>query len=190
MNMLTMQGHHKPPYDIHRPVMSGFFGMGVEHSSKAMNAGNLIRTTHAFGGSFFFFIQQAVDLREVRKSDTSKAAESLPVFQFDDPNDIVLPNKCKLVGIELTDQSIELPSFRHPKNAAYILGPERGSLSPEMQAQCDYVIKIPMKFCVNVGVAGALVMYDRLLSRGRFPDRPVATGGPDGVMASMAKFSV
>ena len=39
-------------------------------------------------------------------------------------------------------------------------------------------IKIPMKFCVNVGVAAAITMYDRMISRGRFPDRPVKPGGP------------
>ena len=36
-----------------------------------------------------------------------------------------------------------------------------------------------MKFCVNVGVAGAIVMYDRLISMGKFADRPVHEGGPD-----------
>jgi hypothetical protein len=35
-----------------------------------------------------------------------------------------------------------------------------------------------MKFCVNVGVAGAIVMYDRLISMGRFAPRPVSAGGP------------
>ena len=30
--------------------------MGVEGSSKENNAGNLVRSTHSFGGSFFFFI--------------------------------------------------------------------------------------------------------------------------------------
>ena len=35
-----------------------------------------------------------------------------------------------------------------------------------------------MKFCVNVGIAGALVMYDRMLSMGRRAPRPVAPGGP------------
>ena len=70
----------------------------------------------------------------------------------------------------------ELPSFRHPTRAAYVLGPEMGDLSPEMLGQCQHVIKIPMKFCINVGVAGALVMYDRAISMGRFADRPVAPG--------------
>jgi hypothetical protein len=58
------------------------------------------------------------------------------------------------------------------------LGPEKASVSDKLLARCDHAIKIPMKFCVNVGVAGAIVMYDRLISMGRFPDRPVAAGGP------------
>ena len=76
------------------------------------------------------------------------------------------------------DGAVDLPSFRHPMQAAYVLGPEMGSLSPELVERCDHIIKIPMSFCVNVGVAGALVMYDRLLSMGKFADRPVRAGGP------------
>jgi len=55
---------------------------------------------------------------------------------------------------------------------------ERGSLSPEMQARCAHVVRIPTRFCVNLGVAGAIVMYDRMLSMGRFAERAVAAGGP------------
>lgn len=71
-----------------------------------------------------------------------------------------------------------LPSFRHPARAAYVLGRERGSLSPELVARCEHVVQIPMKFCINVGVAGAIVMYDRMISMGRFAERPVRAGGP------------
>ena len=81
-------------------------------------------------------------------------------------------------SIELMADSVELPSFRHPRSAAYVLGPERGSLSPELVARCDHVIRIPTSFCVNVAVAGSIVMYDRLLSLGRYAERPVAPGGP------------
>ena len=38
--------------------------------------------------------------------------------------------------------------------------------------------KIPTRFSVNLGVAGALIMYDRLLSLGRHAPRPVAEGAP------------
>ena len=91
---------------------------------------------------------------------------------------MMLPEGCRLVGVELTDDAIELPSFKHPIHAAYIMGPERDSLSPATVEKCDFVIKIPTKFCLNVGIAGVVVMYDRLLSRGRFAPRPVRAGGP------------
>ena len=39
-----------------------------------------------------------------------------------------LPKGCALVGVELTDDAVELPVFRHPHAAAYVLGRERGAL--------------------------------------------------------------
>ena len=153
--------------------MRGFFGMGVEGGNKAMNLGNLIRSAHSFGASFFFTVNPNYNSREVRMSDTSCAEKNMPLYTFKSAEEMMLPKGVQLVGVELTDESIALPSFRHPAQAAYILGPEKGSLSPGMQGRCNYMVQIPMKFCVNVGVAGAIVLYDRLMSTGRFPKRPV-----------------
>ena len=102
----------------------------------------------------------------------------LPLYRFEDADALRLPAGCALVGVELLDEAVELPSFRHPLRAAYVLGPERGSLSPAVVQRCEFVVKIPTRFCVNVGVAGALVMYDRMISLGRFAERPVRAGGP------------
>ncbi|MCW5770976.1 MAG: RNA methyltransferase [Rhodospirillaceae bacterium] len=157
--------------------MRGYFGIGVERLSKAMNAGSLFRTAHAFGAAFVFNVGAAYARREGEKADTSKSSGHVPLYEFAGAEDLRLPVGCALVGIELLDDAAELPSFHHPQAAAYILGPERGSLSPEIQALCDYTVKIPTKFCVNVSVAGALVMYDRLISLGRFADRPMRPGG-------------
>lgn len=159
--------------------MRGYFGIGVEGITKPFNVGNLLRTSHAFGASFFFTINPVVDLKSMRTSDTSGAFGHIPFYSFEKPEDMVLPDKTSVVGIEFIEDSIELPSFRHPQKAVYILGPEKGSLSDAMLERCDYTIKIPMKFCINVGVAGAIVMYDRLISMGKFADRPVHEGGPD-----------
>jgi hypothetical protein len=90
---------------------------------------------------------------------------------------MALPQGCVLVGIELTDDAADLPSFRHPLNAAYVLGPERSSLSPAVLARCAHVVRIPTRFSLNLSVAGALVLYDRLIQHGRFADRPVMSGG-------------
>lgn len=158
--------------------MRGYFGIGVEEISKEQNVGTIVRSAHSFGASFFFAINPDIDVHALRSSDTSDAFEHLPYHQYSTPEELALPQGCVLVGVELTDESVELPSFRHPKRAAYILGPEMGSLSPEIQARCHHIVKIPMKFCVNVGVAAAITMYDRMISMGRFAERPVKPGGP------------
>lgn len=156
----------------------GYFGIGVEGISKPLNVGNLFRSAHAFGADFVFAIAPAVDLREVNVSDTSQTAKHLPLYEYDSVEEMQLPRGCRLVGVELLDDAADLPSFTHPERAAYVLGPERGSLSPALVERCDLVVKIPTRFCINVGVAGAVLMYDRLVSRGRFAPRPPRPGGP------------
>jgi tRNA G18 (ribose-2'-O)-methylase SpoU len=156
----------------------GYFGIGVEGITKGGNLGNLVRSAHAFGASFFFTLNPNINTKDVRSADTSGAWDNLPYFEFDDNREFYLPKKCALVAVEFCEESIELPSFRHPQAAAYILGPEMGNVSPAMMEKADHVIKIPMQFCINVGVAGAIVMYDRLISTGKFAPRPVMTGGP------------
>lgn len=171
--------------------MRGYFGVGVENISKEQNVGTIARSAHSFGASFFFTIQPSIDVKALRTSDTSDAFDHMPYYQYDEALKLELPMECTLVGVELTDEAIELPSFRHPRRAAYILGPEMGSLSEGVQDQCHHIVKIPMKFCVNVGVAAAIMMYDRMISMSRFAERPVSAGGPlmEDVIASKKKGS-
>lgn len=160
--------------------MRGYFGIGVEGISKPMNMGNLIRSAHAFGASFVFTIAATYIVREA-KSDTSTTHKNVPWYDWDGLDNMVLPKGCQTVGVELTDEAIDLPSFTHPRCAAYVMGPERGSLSPQLLARCDHLIRIPTQFCINVQVAGAIVMYDRIQTLGRFEPRPVMPGGTSGV---------
>lgn len=155
----------------------GYFAIGAERISKAMNLGNLVRSANAFGASFVFLIDAQYD-RRTAKSDTSNAEVALPVYDIASPQDLQLPRGCRLVGVELVPEATELPSFRHPLQAAYVFGPERGSLSPALLERCDHVVRIPTRFCINLAVAGAVVMYDRMVCLGRFAERPVRVGGP------------
>lgn len=157
--------------------MRGYFAIGVERISKQMNLGNLMRSGHAFGASFAFTIGAHYKALEA-KSDTSKSFAHMPLYNWENVDAMALPQDCRLVGIELLDEAVDLPSFRHPLKAAYVLGPERGSLSEPLVEKCDYVIKIPTAFCINVAMAGAIVMYDRVKSLGRFAPRPLHEGGP------------
>ena len=158
--------------------MKGYFGIGVEGVSKAMSVGTLFRTAHAFGASFVFTLRAQYNRREGAHTDTSDTPRSVPTYNFADLEAFRLPQGCRLVGVEITDDAIDLPSFKHPMAAAYVLGAEQDSLSPALTERCDYVVKIPTRFCVNVSVAAAIVMYDRMISLGRFAERPVRVGGP------------
>jgi len=157
--------------------MRGYFGIGVEGISKPMNFGNLARSAHGFGAKFIFTVAPLRAIGEPQ-SDTTRSRDHVPWYTYPSPGDLTLPDDCQLVGVELTEDAVDLPSFRHPSRAAYVLGPEGGSLSQQLLERCDYTVKIPMNFCINVAMAGVVVMYDRMHSMGRFAERPVGVGAP------------
>lgn len=161
--------------------MRGYFAIGIDQASKAGNVGNLIRTAHAFGASFVFAVNPKVmahsgELVTKDFTDTSKSHQQIPFFNYDTAADVEVPQGCRLVGVEITEDAVDLPSFKHPAQAIYVLGGERSSLSADMLARCDQTIKIPSKFSLNVATAGAIVMYDRHRVLGGYPDRPLMTG--------------
>ena len=154
----------------------GYFGIGVEGVSKPLNVGSLVRSAHAFGASFVFTLAAAYTA-DAGRADTSDALGQLPFYRFDSVESMHLPEGCALVGIELLDTAVDLPSFRHPRCAAYVLGAERASLSPALSECLDHVVRIPTRFALNLAVACAIVMYDRMLSMRRFAERPLIPGG-------------
>lgn len=158
--------------------MRGYFGIGAERISKPMNLGAILRTGHAFGASFVYSVAAHHNVGEIEFADTAKSAGEIPYYDWPDLASLRLPKGCALVGVELADDAVALPSFRHPLNAAYLLGPEKGDLSEEAQELCEHIVRIPTKFCVNLSVAAAIIMYDRHLTLGGYSARPVSPGGP------------
>ncbi|WP_425410607.1 RNA methyltransferase [Hyphococcus sp.] len=146
--------------------MRGYFGIGSERISKPMNLGAVLRTAHAFNASFAFTIAAHHNARKINLSDTANSVAHLPVYEWATLDEMHLPKGCVLVGIELDEKAVALPGFRHPLNAAYLLGPEKGDLSLEARKLCSHIVKIPTRFCVNLSIAAALVMYDRTISLG------------------------
>lgn len=158
--------------------MRGYFGVGVEGVSKRGNVESLMRTAHGFGASFFFAVapvhdRGSGDRGRGNHTDTSETQNQVPTYVFADPEGMQLPKSCRLVGVEVADDAIPLPSFHHPRCAAYVFGRERGTLTGGMLKRCDFLVRIPTRFALNVAVAGAIVLYDRMLCHGRFPQRPL-----------------
>ncbi|MEM7046187.1 MAG: RNA methyltransferase [Pseudomonadota bacterium] len=144
--------------------MRGYFAIGVEGISKPGNAGALVRTAHAFGAQFVFAVGGDADSLS-QATDTSKAIGSVPFYHVPEISALSLPRHCSLIGVEITDEAIELPRFIHPRQAAYIVGPEGDSLSRACIARCAQVVRIPTRFAINLSLAGTIVMYDRMLSQ-------------------------
>lgn len=156
--------------------MRGYFGIGVEGVSKSVNVGNLVRSAHAFGASFVFTVSADYRFADAG-SDTSDTPAQVPFYRFDSLESMRLPHGCALVGIEMSGDAVDLPSFRHPRRAAYVLGSERRGLSEDIIACCDHIVRIPTAFSLNLATTGGIVMYDRLLSMRSFADRPVFASG-------------
>ncbi len=140
--------------------MRGYFGIGIENSKREVNVGTLWRSAQCFGAAFIFTIGRRF---EHQPSDTTRAERHIPIFEYRDSTEFFqnTPLGARLVGIEIGLKTVPLPAFIHPEQAIYILGPEDGSLSKEIQDRCNFIVSIDSKYCLNVATAGSIVMYDR-----------------------------
>jgi tRNA G18 (ribose-2'-O)-methylase SpoU len=67
-----------------------------------------------------------------------------------------------IVGIETSPTATDLRDYKHPANAVYILGSEASGLTNEAMVRCRDLVVIPSRYCLNVAVAGSVVLYDRI----------------------------
>lgn len=146
----------------------GFFGIAIFEPKHEPNVGVLWRSASVFGASFIATIGS--QRYKTMRSDTMKSHKHFPLFHFSDINDLRmhLPKGCSLVGVELTEGSKNLQSFHHPEQALYLLGSEDYGIPFHILQSVDQVVKIDTSknISLNVGVAGSIICYDRILKRG------------------------
>ena len=68
----------------------------------------------------------------------------------------------RVVALEQTSQSLELPKFVVPDKTALVVGRETEGIEPEVLALCDQAVEIPMfgsKESFNVVQAAAMALY-------------------------------
>ena len=145
----------------------GYFGIGIENTKNVLNVGTLYRSAFILGASFIFTIGKRY---KKQASDTVKAWRSIPLYQYQAFDDFYqsMPHECRLVGVELDERAREIETFCHPERAIYLLGAEDNGLSQYALNKCHAIIQLPGDYCMNVSVAGSIVMYDRLLKARQF----------------------
>jgi tRNA (guanosine-2'-O-)-methyltransferase len=134
------------------------FAIGIEGGRTAANLGTLMRSAVEFGASAVFTVGRRY---QRDPSDTVGAAHQIPIMHFEDWQSLkgAWPIDWVPVGVELSPGAESIVNFTHPRRAIYLLGPEDGALSIPTRVQ----IVIPTRRCINVAVAGSIVMYDRAM---------------------------
>ena len=148
--------------DLGDVLSRGFFGIGVFHSKSVQNIGTLWRSAHCFGAAFIFTVGRRY---EQQASDTMKTQRHIPLYHYKDIGEMKTntPFGTRIVGVELTERSKPLSTFTHPETAIYLLGAEDHGLNPEAIAACHSLVQIEgASRCLNVAVAGSIVIYDRI----------------------------
>ena len=139
----------------------GFFGIGIEHTKTHQNIGTLWRSASIMGASFIFTIGKRY---KKQSSDTMKSWKHIPLWHFETFDEFYLafPNDCKLIGVELNEDSIPISTFIHPERCVYLLEAEDIGLTEKAIAKCNAIVQLPGDYCMNVSVAGSIVMFDRI----------------------------
>jgi tRNA G18 (ribose-2'-O)-methylase SpoU len=146
------------------PTQRGYFGIGIVGGKTPENVGTLWRSAGILGASFIF---TAGARYPKQASDTIKAWKHTPFHELDDPLaalDLILPLGCVPVAVETGGRP--LATYRHPERAIYILGAESTGIPEAVLERCRDRITIPGDYCLNVSVAGSIVMYDRIAKGG------------------------
>lgn len=139
----------------------GYFGIGVFHGKNEQNIGTLWRSANILGADFIF----TVGKRYSRQcSDTMETPRHIPLFNFENWEDFQkhIPYDCPVIAVELDDNSVPIKHFIHPQRCIYLLGAEDVGIPQDVLKKCKCIVQLPGDRCMNVSVAGSIVMYDRV----------------------------
>jgi tRNA G18 (ribose-2'-O)-methylase SpoU len=142
-------------------IKRGYFGIGILNPKIEENIGTLWRSAFIMGASFIFTIGKRY---KEQASDTPKSWKHIPLYNYTTFEEFynTMPYHCKLVGIEINEKSIPIKDYKHHERCVYLLGAEDMGLTNNAMDKCHELIKLPGDICLNVSVAGSIVLYDRI----------------------------
>jgi len=145
-------------------TMRGYFGIGILHAKTGFNIGTLWRSARILGAQFIFTIGRRY---KNQPSDTTKAWRHIPLFHYENVAQFRagLPHDCRVIGVELDPRAHRISNYVHPERCVYLLGAEDHGLTREALTACHELVVLPGNICMNVAVAGSIVMFDRIQKR-------------------------
>ena len=148
-------------------AVRGYACVALENPTDPVNVGHALRAAMCFGAQMVIISGAPPGLRVDRlHTDPQRAWRHIPTVQVDSVFD-ALPYDCTPVGVEMTEDAVDLVQFAHPERACYIFGPENGSVDERTLARCEHVVKIPTALSLNLAATVNVVLYDRLAKASR-----------------------
>lgn len=143
----------------------------IEH-----NVGSLVRTAHAVAAEEVLLVGD----RDWNVEAAKTAEDFTDVTVLPDEAsflDHVRRKGWSLVAVETDPGAVSLFDAEYPENPCFVLGAERFGLPPTLIEAADLVVEIPqwgLIPCLNLAVAGSIVIYDYLAKQQRkgLLDRP------------------
>ena len=144
-----------------QPTTRDFAAIGLHRPKDKHNVGGVIRAAHVYGAASIAISGERIDGRWVKApANTTKAHRHIPVLRGDLRG--LIPYAAVPVAVELIEDAVPLPDFRHSESAFYIFGPEDGTLGESILGWCPFKVMVPTLFCMNMAATVNVVLYDRL----------------------------
>ena len=131
------------------------------------NIGNALRACAAFGAKQLWLTGDRA-LSEIGKriprEERMKGYGKVQLIRSEKPLNHLNGNVTPIC-IELAKGAMPLGQFFHPANAAYVFGPEDGSVPGAVKAACHQFVYIESEHCLNLAAAINVVLYHRVHER-------------------------
>jgi TrmH family RNA methyltransferase len=129
------------------------------------NLGTIMRTMDAVGGRGIILIGQCVDAYDPSSLRASMGAVfSLEIIKTDQAEFVEWKKKNKVKLIGTSDKaSTPYTDVQYPGDLILLMGSERQGMHPELEAICDFKVRIPMEGSsdsLNLSIANAIVLYE------------------------------
>lgn len=141
------------------------FAIAAWEISKEHNVGSLVRTAHAAAAQEVILIgDREWNVEAARTADLFTEIVQLPA-DIGTLRAHVEDRGWNLVPVELTENSTNLFEAEYPDRPCFLLGAEIGGVPPELLADAELIVQIPqwgLVPCLNLAVAGSIVVFDHL----------------------------
>jgi tRNA G18 (ribose-2'-O)-methylase SpoU len=141
----------------------------LDNIRSAYNVGSMFRTGDACAIAHIHLCGMSAHPPHKKLDKTALGAqEHVPWTYWErtrDCLDALAATGIAVIGVEVTDTAIPLSAFRWPQPVAVVFGNEVDGINERRLAQCDAVVRIPMrghKNSLNVATAFGIVLYNIL----------------------------